>query len=77
VSKGEAKEVAVTLAAALTTLEHHRPDHIGGGDWQAAVEDGQQFLTQWGAQATALGWTAADIFGLPPVPENPHRAGSD
>jgi hypothetical protein len=40
--------------------------------WQQAVEDGTRFLAQWGDQAAALGWTADDLFGLAPVPDNPH-----
>jgi hypothetical protein len=60
------------LVAALTTLERDRPDHIDAADWQHAVEDGRRFLVQWGEDAERLGWTAADIFGFPPVPESPH-----
>jgi hypothetical protein len=73
VSKGKEEEVAVSpLAAALAALEYRRPDHIGAADWQHAVEDGRRFLIQWGEQATALGWGEPDVFGLPPVPSNPH-----
>jgi hypothetical protein len=73
VSKGEEGETGVLpLAAALTDLERRCPDHIEAGRWQHAVEDGRRFLVQWGAAAEHLGWTAADIFGLPPVPPNPH-----
>jgi hypothetical protein len=36
-----------------------------------AIEDGSQFLEQWGDKAKALGWTAQDLFGLPPVPDHP------
>jgi hypothetical protein len=39
--------------------------------WEAAVKDGRRFLTQWGEQAEALGWTARDLFGLAPVPDQP------
>lgn len=39
--------------------------------WEAAVEDGRRFLTQRGTQADALGWTARDLFGLAPVPDQP------
>jgi integrase len=31
--------------------------------WQIAVKDGRRFVSQWGEQAEALGWTAQDIFG--------------
>jgi hypothetical protein len=47
------------------------PDLIPEDRWQQAVTDGQRFLTQWGEQADALGWTARDLFGLHTVPEKP------
>jgi len=40
--------------------------------WQQVITDGAVFLLKWGAQAEALGWSDADLFGLPPVPEQPH-----
>jgi hypothetical protein len=59
-------------ARVLATLEIRCPDHIEPGRWQQAVEDGRQFLAQWGEQAKALGWTSADLFGLHAVPDKPH-----
>jgi hypothetical protein len=53
-----------SLWAALAAIE--------AANWQRAVEDGRRFLIQWGERATALGWVEADVFGLPPVPANPH-----
>jgi hypothetical protein len=38
--------------------------------WQQAVADGKTFLSRWGDQAQALGWTAKDLFGLLTVPEH-------
>ena len=32
--------------------------------WAAVVADAGSFLEKWGAQATRLGWTAADVFGV-------------
>jgi len=32
--------------------------------WQQALEDAMAFLTDWGTQAEAYGWTAEDLFGL-------------
>jgi hypothetical protein len=55
----------------FSALEQRCPDHVELRNWQQAVEDGRSFL-QWGEQAVALGWTPADLFGLCPVPENPH-----
>jgi hypothetical protein len=56
---------------ALIDLEAGRPDRVDTADWQRAVADGRAFLAQWGERAAALGWTATDLFGLPPVPEQP------
>jgi hypothetical protein len=53
-------------------LEARCPDHIETGRWHQAVEDGKRFLSQWGEQAEALGWTAKDLFGLHKPPEKPH-----
>jgi hypothetical protein len=70
--KEKSESTISPLVAALTALERRRPDHIKAADWQHAVEDGRRFVVQWGEQASALGWTATDIFALPPIPENPH-----
>jgi hypothetical protein len=56
----------------LTILEARCPDHVPVDRWQAAVEDGRAFLTRWGEQANALGWTTRDLFGLDMPPERPH-----
>jgi hypothetical protein len=53
-------------------LAARSPEHVPTDRWQQAVEDGRRFLGQWGAQAEALGWTARDLFGLAPAPDNPH-----
>ena len=37
-----------------------------------AIEDGRNFLHQWGETAQRLGWTSADLFGLHTPPERPH-----
>jgi hypothetical protein len=36
--------------------------------------NGRQFLIQSGERAAALRWVESDVFGLPPVPPNPHPA---
>jgi hypothetical protein len=56
----------------LSELERRCPAHVEPGRWQLAVDDGRRFLTRWGEQADALGWTARDLFGLHEVPSNPH-----
>ena len=40
--------------------------------WRQCVEDGKRFLAKWGEQAEVLGWTSGDLFGLHPVPAEPH-----
>ena len=67
--------VKQTLLGPLCRIFEHLasrcPDHVEADRWEAAVEDGRRFLTQWGTQAGALGWTARDLFGLAPVPDQP------
>ncbi len=53
-------------------LEARCPDHVPAERWQRAVEDGRHFLATWGSQAEQLGWTSKDLFGLHPVPAEPH-----
>jgi hypothetical protein len=55
----------------LQELERRCPDYIDPADWEWALADGRVFLSAWGKQAEALGWTAVDLFGLAPVPERP------
>jgi hypothetical protein len=35
-------------------------------------EGGRWFLSTWGEQAEALGWTSTDLFGLHTPPATPH-----
>jgi hypothetical protein len=56
---------------AFSTFVAQCPDHIDRDRWQQAVEDGQRFLMAWGAEAQAFGWTAPQLLGLHPVPEQP------
>jgi hypothetical protein len=53
-------------------LEARRPDHVDVARWQQCVEDGRRFLSTWGEQAEALGWTSMDMFGLHTPPATPH-----
>jgi hypothetical protein len=59
------------LCRTFEQLASRCPNHVQADRWEAAVEDGRRFLTQWGTQADALGWTARDLFGLAPVPDQP------
>jgi hypothetical protein len=53
-------------------LQLRPPELIPVERWQEAVEDGRRFLATWERQAGALGWNSVDLFGLAPVPEQPH-----
>lgn len=54
---------------ALRQLEQRCPRHVDPNDWELAVNDARRFLTIWGRQAEALGWTTEELFGLAPVPD--------
>jgi hypothetical protein len=56
----------------FTALESRCPELVPVVRWQQCVDDGRVFLVRWGHQAFDLGWTSRDLFGLFPVPENPH-----
>jgi hypothetical protein len=53
-------------------LRSRCPDWVPVDRWQQCVEDGNRFLAQWGGHAEVFDWTARDLFGLAPVPDNPH-----
>jgi hypothetical protein len=53
-------------------LQLRAPTMVPIGRWQQAVEDGKRFLSRWGEQAEALGWSSADLFGLREIPTKPH-----
>jgi hypothetical protein len=59
------------LRAAFDALERECPALILEDRWRQAVEDGWQFVTAWGEQANAFGWTARELFGLHTPPERP------
>lgn len=58
-------------AAVAAKLFEECPAYIERPVWEEAVADAQAFLEKWGAQAKALGWTSADLFGLHTPPSNP------
>ena len=61
----------VSYTSELAMLRAKCPAYVDAADWQQAIEDGHRFVTQWGKQVEALGWTPADLFGLHTPPENP------
>jgi hypothetical protein len=60
------------FAKVLAALEARCPDYIDEGRWRQCVSDAKVFLATWADQAHALGWTAADLFGLQKPPAHPH-----
>jgi hypothetical protein len=60
------------FADAFAALERKRPDYVELERWQQCLADTRQFLSNWGRQAEALGWTAADLLGLHQPPLQPH-----
>jgi len=60
-----------SYASALAALRAECPAYVDAADWQQTIENGHRFVTQWGKQAEAHGWTPADLFGLHTPPENP------
>jgi len=63
--------VGQPYSATLTALRWRCPDLIEAGRWRDAISDAESFLSAWGPQALALGWTARELFGLHKVPERP------
>lgn len=42
------------------------PEGMVRGRWHEIINDAGRFLDAWGPQAAALGWMAADVFGINP-----------
>jgi len=61
---------AQRLSPVLAALEARCPGRVPAERWQQAVAEGKTFLSRWGDQAHALGWTARDLLGLLTVPEH-------
>jgi len=57
---------------AFGVLQLRPPVHVPEDRWRQCVRDGSRFLARWSEQAQALNWSSADLFGLAPVPANPH-----
>jgi hypothetical protein len=60
------------FARVLDARERRLPDYVAPERWQQCLLDARYFLLAWGDQAQALGWTAAELFGLHKPPANPH-----
>src|SRR5262245_1358578 len=59
------------LSLPLGELERRCPDFVPVARWRQAIKDGHRFVSQWGEQAEALGWTVDDLFGLHEPPAKP------
>jgi hypothetical protein len=70
--KSQVGDCEKPFAHDFTAIERRCPEYIDQGPWQRAVEDGRRFLAQWGYQASALGWTGEELFGLHTPPASPH-----
>jgi hypothetical protein len=55
------------FAVALEELRAKPPEGILNPRWVPAIKDAGDFLAAWGEQASALGWSADDLFGLHPT----------
>jgi hypothetical protein len=58
-------------ASALAALRAKCPAHVPEDRWRQAIIDATAFATEWGGDTQTFGWTAAELFGLHPVPEQP------
>ena len=50
------------------TLQLRPPEHVPQKRSQQCCEDASRFLGKFGLEAERLGWSSADLFGLPPIP---------
>ena len=60
-----------SYASALAALRAKCPAYVPEDRWRQAIADATAFISKWGAQAQAFGWTARELFGLHTPPERP------
>ena len=58
-------------ASALAALRATCPVYVPDDRWRQAIADATSFVSEWGGQAQAFGWTARELFGLHAPPERP------
>jgi hypothetical protein len=58
---------AIPYVSPLAALRAKCPDYVPEDRWQQAITDATTFVTKWGAEARAFGWTGHELFGLHPV----------
>jgi hypothetical protein len=60
-----------SYASALAVLRAYCPACVPEDRRHQAIADAATFISEWGAQAQAFGWTERELFGLPDVPDRP------
>ena len=58
-------------ASARAALRATCPVYVPEDRWRQAIADATSFISEWGGQAQAFGWTARELFGLHTPPERP------
>jgi hypothetical protein len=58
-------------ASALAALRATCPVYVPEDRWRQAIADATSFISEWGGQAQAFGWTARELFGLHTPPARP------
>jgi hypothetical protein len=58
-------------AYALAALRATCPVCVPEDRWCQAIADATSFISEWGGQAQAFGWTVRELFGLHTPPEEP------
>jgi hypothetical protein len=58
-------------ASALAAFRPKCPVYVPEDRWHQVIADATAFISQWGADAQAFGWTVRELFGLHPVPQRP------
>jgi hypothetical protein len=69
--KAQAERSPNPYASALSSLRAACPAYVPEDRWRQAIADAMSFVSEWGGQAQAFGWTARDLFGLHAPPERP------
>jgi len=55
-------------AEGLARLDLANPiEGYSESNWRRIIDDGGRFLDRWGAEASRLGWSAVDVFGVHPI----------
>jgi hypothetical protein len=69
--RARAEEGSRPYGPVLSSLRDTCPAYVPEDRWRQAVADATSFVSGWGRQAQALGWTRRSLFGLHTPPERP------